>query len=251
MTKRKVAVLMGGTSAERDVSLSTGRQILDALDDRRYHVSSLDAADTAAVLAALTRTGPTSSSSPCTGRAARTGRSRVCWKFFHVPYTGSGVLASALAMDKAMCKRVLTVGRPYAARRDRAAGRRRRPRRLALPAIVKPNRQGSTIGMSVVRARRRSRRPWNAFEHDDTALVESSSPGPRSPFPCWATPNWKFPIVEIVPASGFYDYQAKYTAGATDEIVPARLPHAVAAEAGASPNSAIGRSAAGACPAPT
>ena len=107
MTQRRVAVLMGGVSAERDVSLSTGRQILGALDTACTVVTALDTADPAQVLAALTQDRPDVAFIALHGPGGEDGTVQGMLEFLHIPYTGSGVLASALAMDKAMCKRVL------------------------------------------------------------------------------------------------------------------------------------------------
>jgi len=261
--KRKVAVLMGGASAERAVSLSTGRQILQALDPARYEVYALDTATGQASLPvtasvqALMAEGNNAAITALTqpGQVSRAGRPDVVFIALHgpggedgtvqgmlevlgIPYTGSGVLASALAMDKVMSKRVLssvgvrmpqdvTVSRGEEAQTQEALAQ------MPLPVIVKPSRQGSTIGMSVVRERGEMPGALElAFAHDDTALVEEFVAGTEITVPVLGNKTLEtLPIVEIVPSSGFYDYEAKYTAGATDEIVPARISEAVAQEA--------------------
>ena len=265
MTKRRVAVLMGGTSAEREVSLSTGRQILNALDPDKYIVCALDTATgrkflpavgleaSLGTLHAADRTTEIQSL-PQLPLVAPEERPDVVFIALHgpggedgtvqgmlevlgLPYTGSGVLASALAMDKAMCKRVLTsVGVRMPQDVTIRQGDKRPPTRSAAlvpPVIVKPNRQGSTIGMSIVRDPSELEQALLvAFGHDDTALVEQFITGTEITVPILGNDDLEvLPIVEIVPASGFYDYQAKYTPGATDEIVPARIPEIVAAEA--------------------
>ena len=265
MTKRKVAVLMGGTSAERDVSLSTGRQILNALDPDKYIVYALDtasgrkflptaqlgslvgslhAADGATEITALPQLPQVSPEQrpdvvfiALHGPGGEDGTVQGMLEVLGVPYTGSGVLASALAMDKAMTKRVLTsvgVRMPQdvmVRRGDYQASAR--AALLTLPVIVKPNRQGSTIGMSIVRDPSEMEAALlAAFEHDDAAIVEDFVSGTEITVPILGNDELEvLPIVEIVPTGGFYDYQAKYTPGATDEIVPARIPEAIAAEA--------------------
>jgi D-alanine--D-alanine ligase len=262
--KRKVVVLMGGASAEREVSLSTGRQILNALDPARYSVYALDTASGQRLLPAgvnvlvkalTTADGATEITAlPQLPLAGPEDRPDVVFIALHGPggedgsvqgmlevlgiaYTGSGVLASALALDKAMCKRVLTsagirMPQDVIVRRQGAAPLPS-PASMPLPWIVKPNSQGSTIGMTKVE------RPEDlepaleaAFAHDDTALVEQFITGTEITVPILGNDDLEvLPIVEIVPASGFYDYAAKYTPGATDEIVPARIPAHVAQEA--------------------
>ena len=265
MTKIKVAVLMGGTSAERDVSLSTGRQILNSLDPARYTVYALDTASgqrflPAGVTAQLATLTAGDAAIPVTAltqlpQVATEARPDVVFIALHgpggedgtvqgmlellgVPYTGSGVLASALAMDKAMSKRVLTsagvsMPRDVTLKRGEKAFHPAQLTDTLLPVVVKPSRQGSTIGMSIVsHAADLSAALQTAFIHDDTVLIEQFITGTEITVPILGNDDLEvLPIVEIVPAGGFYDYQAKYTPGATDEIVPARIPASVAAEA--------------------
>jgi D-alanine-D-alanine ligase len=233
MSKIKVAVLMGGTSTEREVSLSTGRQILNALDFDQYTVMALDTAHPVEMFPALMHNPPDVVVIALHGQGGEDGTVQGMLEVLGIPYTGSGVLASALAMDKAMTKRVLaTVGvrlpQDVTVRRGDPI-----PNLPALPAIVKPSRQGSTIGMSIIHnAEEFAPALDTAFEHDDTVLVEQFIQGTEITVPILGNETLEaLPIVEIVPASGFYDYQAKYTPGATDEIVPARLPEHTAAEA--------------------
>jgi len=267
--KCKVAVLMGGTSAERDVSLSTGRQILNALDPDKYTVYALDtasgqkflpagvthplgllrASDGGAEITALPQLPQASLEDrpdvvfiALHGKGGEDGTVQGMLEVLGLPYTGSGVLASALAMDKAMSKRVLmgvgvlmpqdvtlTKTQRYFSQADYTTLEGRMP----LPWIVKPSRQGSTIGMTVVEQAQQLKAATDlAFQYDDVALVEQFITGTEITVPVLGNDALEIlPIVEIVPASGFYDYEAKYTVGATDEIVPARIPDAVAAEA--------------------
>ncbi len=274
--KRKVAVLMGGASAERDVSLSTGTQILNALDSEKYTVCALDtasgqtflpegeglsippvtqplgllrAADSGTEITSLPQLPQASLSDrpdvvfiALHGKGGEDGTVQGMLEVLGLPYTGSGVLASALAMDKAMSKRVLqTVGvmmpqdvtvtktQAYFSQADYATLGGGMP----LPWIVKPNRQGSTIGMTVVEKPQQLKAATDlAFEYDDVALVEQFITGTEITVPILGNDTLEvLPIVEIVPSGGFYDYKAKYTAGATDEIVPARISEALADEA--------------------
>ncbi len=233
-TKLKVAVLMGGTSAERDVSLSTGRQILNALDREKYAVTPLDTQDMPALLASLTSSRPDVCVIALHGRGGEDGTLQGMLDLLGLRYTGSGVLASALAMDKAMSKRVLTaagVRMPQDVTLKR--GETMPTGAMPLPLMVKPNAQGSTIGMSIVREASEIEAAVKlAYQNDDTVLVEQFITGTEITVPILGNNALEvLPIVEIVPAKGFYDYEAKYTAGATEEIVPARIADSVAAEA--------------------
>ena len=276
MSRIKVAVLMGGRSSERAVSLSTGRMILEALDPAKYEAFAVDAAllsgDSGAPremplereIAALAEAersvdlAAVSSSSEVLGRDAPK-RPDVVFIALHgkygedgtiqglldladIPYTGSGVLASALAMDKIMAKRMLeSAGAPVLPAvnvlslsdlraRDIAA---EVEHELGYPVIVKPNRQGSTIGMSKVDDRTALAGAVNtAFRHDSEVLIEKFVVGTELTVGVIGNDELQaLPVIEIVPSGGFYDYEAKYTPGATEEIVPARIPDAVADKA--------------------
>jgi D-alanine-D-alanine ligase len=275
--KLRVAVLMGGLSSERAVSLSTGRMILESLDRQKYEAIPVDAAllsgsvqrslpgsetQVAAIAEAeraLARIGPLRSISDMTssrdgrrvdlaiialhGRFGEDGTIQGLLELLGIPYTGSGVLASALAMDKITSKRVLRhagvnvpesvdiLRRSDLAKRDILA----EVRALGYPVMVKPNRQGSTIGMTKVESDRPAGAGGllaaveEAFKYDSQVLVEEFVPGTEITVGLLGNEEPQvLPIVEIVPAEGFYDYHAKYTPGATDEIVPARISEAVA-----------------------
>jgi len=267
---------MGGTSAEREVSLSTGRQVLQALDPERYeafavdtaylHLRGLAAPETPAQLDATEDTperGRTSSPRlpsadalvlPSPGEPPLVGRNRpdvalICLhgrfgedgtiqgmlELLDIPYTGSGVLASALAMDKTMAKKLFQVEGIPTPPSITLKGRVEADRYLktlragtavvSCPAVVKPSRQGSTIGISIVHdAAAMPAALDTALEFDSEVLVEKFVQGMEITGPVIGNDELEcLPLVEIVPTSGFYDYEAKYTAGATDEICPARL----------------------------
>ena len=261
MTRLKIAVLMGGTSAERDVSLSTGRQILNALDPEKYTVYALDtasgqkflpsgvtqplgllrASDGATEITSLPQLPLASASDKpdvvfiaLHGKGGEDGTVQGMLEVLGLRYTGSGVLASALAMDKAMSKSVLSAaGVRMPGGMTLRRGSRMQPGAMPLPLIVKPNAQGSTIGMTVVhRESDLEAATALAFQYDDTVLIEQFITGTEITVPILGNDRLEIlPIVEIVPNGGFYDYKAKYTAGETDEIVPARIAETVAAEA--------------------
>ncbi len=274
MARLRIAVLMGGSSAERAVSLSTGQQVLAALDPQRYDAFAVDTAYLA--MPALSRGqapgphggGRTASDALLAVPAPPTpvgdpplmGRNRpdlalICLHGRHgedgaiqgmlellgIPYTGSGILASALAMDKVMAKKILVTEGILTPGSLDLRGREDAERLVArveagedglpLPVIVKPNNQGSTIGVSVVRRVDQLRAALDtALAYSQSVLVEQFIEGVEVTAPVLGNESLEsLPIVEIVPGSGFYDYDAKYTPGATDEICPARLPAAQAA----------------------
>ncbi len=255
----KVAVLMGGRSAEREISLRTGRGIANALRTLGHEVLAIDAAngrllpagdeESGAMTIAEVRGLPEASVSAVANPAAF-GGAEVVFIALHGgegedgtiqallelagrPYTGSGVLASALAMDKAMAKRVFEhAGIPTPRWQLVRLGERESViDATALggwPIVVKPNREGSTFGLTIVS------RPDDvadalelAFEYGDEALVEQFIPGRELTVAVLG--DEVLPIVEIRPPGGHYDYESKYTAGRSEYFCPADLPEPLAA----------------------
>ena len=265
MGRINVAVLMGGKSTEREVSLSTGRMIMEALDPKKYKAFAVD---TALFGAQALESGQASLPEPpgtaCSsnalaemlplddiarpngshpkpdvafialhGRFGEDGTVQGLLELLGIPYVGSGVLASALAMDKIMARKVMEyegipVPRGIAVRRpvdvESLAGRVERE--LGYPAVVKPNQQGSTIGLTIVRAASELPAAMDlAFSYDEDVLIEEFIEGTEITGAVIGNRDLQvLPLIEIVPAGGFYDYYSKYTPGATDEIVPARIP---------------------------
>ena len=266
--KLRVAVLMGGISSERNVSLSTGRQILESLDRAKYEVIGVDAAllpgsshghlrgadrEVDAVAEARDAflgsnklvpvehiAGGKAGMRPDVviialhGKYGEDGTIQGMLDLLGVPYTGSGVLASALAMDKSMAKKVMAADGILVPEsvdftcRDSGWDRESVTSRVAAlgyPVIVKPSRQGSTIGMTKVDAPSElSYAIKQAACYDDLLVVERFIEGTELTVGVLGNDEpFALPVIEIVPAKGFYDYEAKYTPGATEEIVPARI----------------------------
>lgn len=259
----KVVVLMGGRSSEREISLRTGAGIARALRDLGHEAAAVDAADGALLPAGEeqaaarpldeVRRQPLRAQvalvdSPAVAAAdvvfialhgtfGEDGRIQALLELAGKRYTGSGVLASALAMDKAMSKRVfLDAGVPTPRWVLRRAAEGPGPDDVAacggLPLVVKPNEEGSTVGLTIVE------RPGQlpaAFEtaarHGDAVLLEEYIAGRELTVAVLG--DEALPVVEIRPKSGFYDYENKYTAGRTDYFCPADLPEPLARHVGA------------------
>ena len=240
---KQVAVLMGGRSAEREVSLSTGRQILDALDRTRYIAWELDVDDLPQLAAADESERPDVVFIALHGPGGEDGTVQGFLDVLGIRYTGSGVLASALAMDKVRTKAILSTENVYMPadvvfyRGDEARLRRAVREvtdKLGYPVIVKPSRQGSTYGCTVVEAEDKLADALAlAFRYDDTVLVEQRVEGTEITVAVLGNDDLvTLPIVEIVPPNGFFDYQSKYSQeGGAEEIVPARIDTAAANEA--------------------
>ncbi|BCW94904.1 MAG: UDP-N-acetylmuramate--L-alanine ligase [Fimbriimonadales bacterium] len=232
-----VAVLMGGDSPERDVSLLSGLRVMQALNPDRYHAVAVDPALIKGkegywgLQELLTRERPDVAFIALHGKHGEDGAVQGLLELLGIPYTGSGVLPSALAMNKYIAKMVFReVGltTPNALLVGDASDEtiERVQRRLRLPIIVKPNQGGSTLGATRVfewdalpRALRK------AFAYDENALVEELIEGVEVSVPVLGRREpYALPPVEIAPRSGYYDFHAKYVPGETEEIVPARLP---------------------------
>jgi D-alanine-D-alanine ligase len=273
----RVAVLMGGPSPERDVSLASGLQVIQAADPQRYEILPYEitregkwlprpdllrlaapgsppqvgavpevAASTALVtrriedavgdgvvdLAFIALHGPYGEDGTIQGLLELLG----------IPYTGSGVLASALAMDKLRSRQVgLVNGLPFPAYMvvdgggwpgNRAEVVKQFTQEMGLPCVVKPNAQGSSIGVTIVRAEDGLvPAVERALEYGEVVLIEEYIRGKELTCAILEDPQTgipaPLPVIEIVPKREFFNYQAKYQPGASDEIVPARIPAAL------------------------
>ena len=223
--KMNVAVLMGGLSAEREVSLKTGSAIAGALKDRGYRVVPLDV--TREVARDLRRHHIAAAVVALHGRGGEDGTMQGLLETMGIPYTGSGVLASALAMDKKHSKWIFTRNRlphaPFTVLTSEVLSQKLWPcGALTPPLVVKPTWEGSTIGISVVRKKGDLQKALKgAFRYGDEVLVEEYIAGRE--MTVGVLGDRPLPVVEIVAAGGFYDYRAKYRSGTTKYLVPARL----------------------------
>jgi len=221
---KHVAVLMGGWSAERPVSLNSGRGCADALEALGYRVTRIDVdrsiADT------LTRLGPDLVFNCLHGRFGEDGTIQGLLEIIGIPYTHSGVLASALAMQKDLAKVVLlAAGVPVAegVTINRHEAAKRHP--MAPPYVLKPVAEGSSFGVVFVKEDRAhppqevGREDW---PYGDTLLAERFVDGKE--LTCAAMGERVFGVIEIQPVSeAFYGYDAKYAKGGSRHILPAIL----------------------------
>jgi D-alanine-D-alanine ligase len=219
--KRHVAVLMGGRSAEREVSLVSGEACAKALEARGYPVTRIDAG--ADLPEALQRLRPDVVFNALHGRYGEDGRVQGLLDLLAIPYTHSGVLASALAMDKPMAKRVFASAGlrcPMGVETTLDALLAEPP--LAPPFVVKPAAEGSSVGVVIVPDD--DLRPLtdrNDLDAGTRLLVESYVPGRE--LTCAVLGDEALAVTEIRPNGGFYDYRAKYTEGFASHLVPAPL----------------------------
>jgi D-alanine-D-alanine ligase len=217
----RVAVLYGGISAEREVSLASGRQVIAALRQAGFSVAPIEVGpDLAALVAALTPR-PDAVFNALHGRFGEDGAIQGVLDFMGIPYTHSGVRASALAMDKVASKSVFSAhGLPIADGRLVPIGELEAADPRPLPYVVKPANEGSSVGVEIlcVGGNRRAEiaRTWRFGDH---ALVEEYVPGRE--LTVGVLEERALTVTEINPADGFYDYEAKYAEGGSRHVLPA------------------------------
>ena len=222
LKKKKIGVLLGGLSREREVSLKTGAEILAALQNLGYRVVAIDVdrnicrrlRDERIEIAFLA----------LHGRYGEDGAIQGILEYLRIPYTGPGILASSLSMNKLMTKRVLqSAGLPTP---DYQVGHLSTGTDieflLSCPVVVKPVNEGWSLGVSIIdelTALPPAMR--QAFTFDDEILIEQYVPGKEVTVA--VLDSQPLPLIEICPLNSFYDFRAKYTAGQTEYLVPAPL----------------------------
>jgi D-alanine-D-alanine ligase len=222
MTKH-VAVLMGGWSAEREVSLRSGKACADALVRVGYRVTAVDAGrDVAAVLSTIK---PDVALNVLHGRPGEDGTLQGVLEILDIPYTHSGVLASAVAMHKGYAKAIfraadIPVAEDVVASRLEAAKRHL----MAPPYVIKPMAEGSSVGVFIVMPDQENP-PQELYREDwafgEEILIERYVPGKE--LTCAVLGDRALDVIDIVPATAFYDYEAKYAAGGSRHVLPAQI----------------------------
>ncbi|HWR40068.1 MAG TPA: D-alanine--D-alanine ligase [Patescibacteria group bacterium] len=232
MKQRKIAVVMGGPSAEREVSLNTGQAIVGALQEKGYNAIGIDL-DPPRLAQQLQEQNVQVVFNAIHGRFGEDGLMQGMLEMLGIPYTGSGVLASAMAMDKAVSKRLFqAAGIPTPRSVVYSQADRKRDllaeilEEFRLPVVIKAATQGSTIGVVIVeQAGGVNQAVEEAFRYSDHIVVEEFIKGRELTVAVLGNESPQaLPVIEIVPHSGCYDYHSKYTKGATEYIVPAVLP---------------------------
>jgi D-alanine-D-alanine ligase len=227
MNRRRILVLMGGLSAEREVSLVSGRAVADALAAAGHEVRSHDVTrEVGALLAALDEMRPDVVFNALHGRFGEDGCIQGLLELAGVPYTHSGVRASAVAMDKPTAKRVVEqAGLRTPAGRVVARASCRDADPLPRPFVVKPVAEGSTVGVTVVHAGENRRWADEDWPYGDSALVEEFIAGRELTVGIMG--ESALAVTEIRFGGETFDYTAKYTQGHAEHLVPAPIPRAV------------------------
>lgn len=218
-TQPRVVVLMGGPSAEREVSLSTGSECAKALRDEGFSVTELDAGPD--LSERLTALAPDVVFNALHGRWGEDGCVQGLLEWLRIPYTHSGVLASALALDKQRTKAVYeTAGLPIVRSVIASAADVRSRHVMPAPYVVKPNNEGSSVGIYLVMDKD-APPPALADTMPDSVMVEAYAPGREMTTTVMG--DRALTVTDIL-TDGWYDYDAKYTPGGSRHVVPADIP---------------------------
>src|SRR5690625_2357711 len=229
----KIGVLYGGVSGEREVSLSSGKGIIDALKKNKHEVVAIDfhpdkiheviELDVDLVFIGLH------------GKFGEDGRIQGLLDMLNIPYVGSGVLASALAMDKAKAKQTfeshqIPIAKSEAYQVTETTDINTLAEKINTsfvpPFVIKPNREGSTLGLTIVDDKNQVKEAIDkAAASDDTLLVEAFIKGKELTVPVMGSPGEEkaLPIIEIIPKNDLYDYESKYSPGGSEHVIPAQI----------------------------
>ena len=231
MKKIRLALLSGGVSSEREVSLNSGAQVFEALDKDKYEITSYDPKTDLPQLV-MDAHGIDAALIILHGPFGEDGTVQGLLDLLDIPYQGAGVLGSAAAMNKLVAKRLYEGAKvptpSYLSfyindeiNITEVVGS------MGLPLVVKPACAGSSVGMSIVKTKEKLKDAISfGFKHDDTLIMEAYVKGTE--LTCGVLGNdtlEALPVIEIIPGASheFFDYEAKYVAGETQEICPARI----------------------------
>ncbi len=245
VTNKKIGVLMGGLSSEREVSLSTGKAILSALLEKGYNAASIDVGRDAGEQ--VQKAGIEIAFNGLHGKYGEDGAIQGLLEIAGIPCTGSGILASAMGMNKIISKLVfrnagLLVGPYLVVELRKREALNEVPSIMDYPVVVKPSSEGSSVGVTLVYAHEELRPAADlAFQYDQEILVEKYIRGKE--VQVGVLGDRALGAIEIVPKNVIYDYEAKYKPGMSDHFFPARIDkesYARALEAGLTAHRALG-----------
>ncbi|MGI6246762.1 MAG: D-alanine--D-alanine ligase [Pseudochelatococcus sp.] len=230
MADKRIVVLYGGFSAEREVSLVSGRACAQALRERGHQVALLDPADGIPALVNALDPARDMVFNALHGRPGEDGSIQGLLDLLRVPYTHSGLLASAIAMNKALARDIFArAGLRCAAGKLCTQGDFRDGHPLPPPYVIKPVAEGSSKGVRIVASGDNLIASEEDWAYGDQVLVESFIPGRE--LTVAVLEGKAFAVTELRTNEGFYDYDAKYTEGRTQHILPAPVPEEIAGQA--------------------
>jgi D-alanine-D-alanine ligase len=223
---KKIGVLMGGISSEREISLNSGSSILDALLRKGYNAVAIDI--DIDIANTLKQSEIDAAFIALHGIFGEDGSIQGLLEIAKIPYTGSGLLSSAISMNKNISKQIFNYhGLPTPSFQTFISTKKetnliKKQINISLPFVVKPSEEGSTIGISIVKNKDEVNSAlFAALECNSEIIIEKFIKGRE--LTATVINGKPLPLIEIIPKSGFYDYQSKYTSGATEYIVAPTL----------------------------
>ena len=237
----KITVIYGGLSSEKEVSKRSGECVSKALAEKGYAIQKIEYTDHKQLIKELLADKPEFVYIALHGKYGEDGRIQSLLEILDIPYVGSGVLASALAMNKSLSKKHFAIAgirvaqeivvRPKEIMQDMDRLLNSIERRFIFPVVIKPNQEGSTIGLTIANDRQGLIQGLQlAVQYDSEVLIEEYIKGTEVTVAVLGTGDdiIALPVIEIVPKNAYYDYESKYALGGSEHIIPARLPKATA-----------------------
>ncbi|MBQ7413598.1 MAG: D-alanine--D-alanine ligase [Alphaproteobacteria bacterium] len=224
---KKVLVLQGGLSSERDISLMSGQMVATALKTAGYTVVSHDlTADTDLFLKTVKQEKPDVIFNALHGRYGEDGCIQGMLNLLHIPYTHSGVLASAIGMNKNMTRQLADRIGISVAEGGLMTKAIFQTKNFKFPYVVKPNGDGSSVGVFIVHSELEKQEMLATWLPDEKKLIETYIPGRE--LSVAVLDDQSLGVVEIIPKTGYYDFKNKYTDGAAIHEIPAKIPETIA-----------------------
>ena len=223
LKNKKIAVLYGGWSSEREISLASGKAIYKAIKKLRLNVVLIDVNKN--IAEKLKKEKIDIAYITLHGTPGEDGTIQGMLETMQIPYTGCGVFASSATIDKIISKKMFEYAKIPTAKWT-AIEKLKPFKEIEFPVVVKPASQGSAIGISIVKNKKEFEKAVKlAFKYEDRILVEKYIKGTE--VTAGVLNGKALPVIEIVPKGKFYDFKSKYTVGQSTHIIPARLPEKV------------------------
>lgn len=228
---KRIAVLMGGISSEREISLQSGQGVLQALNEAGYGAFPIDLTHNLDdFVHILMREKPDAIFNALHGKYGEDGCVQGVLNLLEIPYTHSGVLASAIAMNKRLAKKVATdigLSVPKGIMVEKRDVLENDP--IPMPYVIKPDDEGSSVGVFIIKTPDEKKKMLSQWPFNKPVMLEEYIDGVE--ISVAVSDEQAYGVVEIVPVSGFYDFTNKYAQGGADHIIPARIPEDVYNEA--------------------
>ena len=235
---KSITVIYGGVSSEKEVSKRSGEGVCNALKKKGYQVRPIEYASHEQLIQDLLVQKPEFVFIALHGKYGEDGRVQSLLEILGIPYVGSGVLASALAMNKSLAKKHFSLAGIRVAKEYVVSPRDIKDhvdqlleeikQQFSFPVVIKPNQEGSTIGLTIAHNEEELLKGMQvAIQYDSEVLIEEYIKGTEITVAVLGTGKTikALPVIEIVPKNTYYDYESKYAPGGSEHIIPARIPN--------------------------